>query len=62
MSCQVWSALGQGPMGTSHWTAQPWSVPYRLALGTQTWNNGAIHIAWTLHNDPLGLFLWLDDV
>lgn len=62
VSCQVWSALGQGPMGTSHWTAQPWSVPYRLALGTQPWNNGAIHTAQALHNDPLGLSPRLDGV
>lgn len=60
VSCQVWSALGQGPVGTSHWTAQPWSMPYRLALGTQPRNNGAIHAAWTLHNDPLGVSPRLD--
>lgn len=60
VSCQVWSALGQGPVRTSHWTAQPWSMSYRLALGTQPGNNEAIHAAWTLHNDPLGLSPRLD--
>lgn len=60
--CQVWSALGQGPVGTSHWTAQPWSVLHRLALRSQPRNNGAIHAAWALHNDPLGLSRWLDSV
>lgn len=55
VSCQVWSALGQGPMDTSHWTAQHWSMPYWLALRTQPRDNGAIHTAWALHNDPLGL-------
>lgn len=48
MSCQVWSALGQGPMGTTRWTAQPWSVPHRLVLGTQPRNNGAIHVLCTM--------------
>lgn len=62
VSCQVWPAFGQGPMGTSYWTAQPWSLPHWLALGTQPRNNAAIHAAWALHNDPLGPFLWLDGV
>lgn len=62
MSCRVWSALGQRPVGTSHCTAQPWSALHRLALGTQPRNNGAIQAAWALHNGPLGLCRWLDGV
>lgn len=48
VSCQVWSARGQGPMGTSHWTAQPQSMPHWLDLGTQPRNNGAIHVFCTM--------------
>lgn len=55
---QVWSALGQEP--TAPPTGQPWSTLHRLALGTQPRDNGAIHVARALHNDPLALSPWLD--
>lgn len=49
-----------GAHGTSHWAAQPWSLLHWLALGTQPRDNGAIHAARALHNNPLGQSPWLD--
>lgn len=49
-----------GAHGTSHWAAQPWSMLHWLALGTQPRDNGAIHTARALHNNPLGQSPWLD--
>lgn len=49
--CQVWSAFGQRPTGTSQW-----SMPHWLALETQPKNNGAIHSTWAWCS---GLFVYV---
>lgn len=55
------------PSVTSAWSGAhghlpAWSTPHLPALGTQPRDNGAIHSAWPLHSDPLGLSPWPDSV